>query len=1052
MFSLENILPFGNLTDNQFTVTLNNIQTNNLLINNINSIFEINNKKFDQFCFNMNMETNCNVNCNNDPNLNFFSGDLNITELTEYVLQDDIQSIVSNINNEDLSLCSFNINSVVKNLDEFIHTYMYELKFSIISLVETKLTPDICHLFNIDGYQMYTNCFKRNSGGVSMYVSQEYSNHFERVDLRKTSNHIECLFVEIPIERQSKNILVGVIYHRPNSSEVEFLRDLSDILLTISRENKVIYLTGDFNLNLLKYDCNVTVRNFVDLLHGYNLLSLVNKPTRVTDTTVSIIDHIWSSSYQSLTKSFILYSSITDHFPICSCFKINKNNEENNKTNFIEVKYRKYSEAKIDDFKKDICEVDWGLVLDCSDSDLAFNNFFQTFNSIFNFYFPLESKKVKKKYISNKFLNDEIKNLIKEKNKMQRKFSKKPLTYGEEYRKLRNKINKLVRKAKNNYYRNKLNDAVGDSMGTWSVINEILHRPKINKTSSKFNVNGNVISNDKDVANHFNNHFISTGEMLAEGVSGGEVSYDYFLNEYNESNFNFVPTNQQEIIEITNSLSNTSPGLDDIPVKLIKAVINYIALPLCHIFNTSLGSGIFPNDLKIAKIIPVFKKGDKSDLKNYRPISILSSFSKILEKIVYVRILQHLEHFNIIHESQYGFRCGRSTCDAILQLTDHVLKEFDRKSFTVAVFLDLKKAFETVNHAILLQKLYSIGMSELVVGWFQSYLTGRKQSVKFNDCYSDFKVLNYSVPQGSNLGPLLFLIYINDIVNSLSVLKPILFADDSCFYHSGDNLKHLIDVINIDLLTIHNWIVANKLTLNIDKSHYIVFNRRKKVPPDINKLFIDKKELNKVNYTVFLGVTLCDNLSWYKHINILTNKINKLKGIIYLTRECLTIQSMKTIYYSLVYSNIIYCNVLWGRSPLKHLKALEIAQKSIIRTIMYRNRYHHTNDDFIFLNFLKLKDINVFSACCFVYRSVNSLALPVNYYHFIDDNQQNYNTRILNQLNLCIPFAGSTQGQTSPSYYACHFWNCLPLEIKSKPSLFSFKKSLKDSLINSYRS
>ena len=545
---------------------------------------------------------------------------------------------------------------------------------------------------------------------------------------------------------------------------------------------------------------------------------------------------------------------------------------------------------------------------------------------------------------------------------------------------------------------------------------------------------------------------MSTGEVLAAGVPEGEVAFDYFLNESSEQNFSFIPTSQREIIEITNSLSNTSPGLDDIPIKIIKTVINNIALPLCHIYNSSLNNGVFPKNLKLAKIIPVYKKGEKCKLSNYRPISVLSSFSKILEKIVYVRLLHYLENSHILDDSQYGFRSGRSTCDAILRLTDYILKEFDRKYFTVAIFLDLKKAFETVNHTILLQKLAMIGVSDSVLSWFQSYLTERKQCVKYKDCYSDYKVLSCSVPQGSNLGPILFLIFVNDIVNSLTVLKPVLFADDSCFYHSGGNLRQLIDLINIDLITINNWIFANKLVLNVEKSHYIVFNRRKKIPPDICKIFINNNELNRVNTTVFLGVTLCENLSWHKHINILTNKVNKIKGILYLTRDSLTLHSMKIIYYSLVYSNIIYCNVLWGKSPPKNLKALEVAQKNIIRTIMYRNRFEHTNNDFSLLNFLKLKDINQFSACCFVYKSLNMLALPIDYFHLLDNFQHNYNTRNLNQLNLHIPFASSLQSQSSPSYYACQYWNSLPLEIKSKPSIISFKKALKDLIIFSYRS
>ena len=223
------------------------------------------------------------------------------------------------------------------------------------------------------------------------------------------------------------------------------------------------------------------------------------------------------------------------------------------------------------------------------------------------------------------------------------------------------------------------------------------------------------------------------------------------------------------------------------------------------------------------------------------------------------------------------------------------------------------------------------------------------------------------------------------------------------------------------------------------------------VPPDIGKLFINNNELGRVNSTVFLGITLCDNLSWQNHINIITSKINKLRGILYLTRNNLTKESMRTIYYSLVYSNIIYCNVLWGKSPVAHLKSLEVAHKKIIRTIMYRGRFDHTNNDFISLNILKLNDINKFVACCFVYKSLNLLSLPEDYFHFVDDLLHGYNLRNLNQLKLRMPSVNSLQGKSSPSYYACEFWNSLPLEIKTKPSLYAFKRALKDLIIDSYR-
>ena len=398
MAYLLDSLPFLNLSDEQFALTICGIQSNLLLssdsINN-NSLNHIDKMKFDQFNFNIDYSAEItDANIDNDPNLNFFKNDLNITDSTKYVFEDDL-NLNSNMDKNILSICSFNVNSLSKNLEEFKYTFMHDHKFSIVGFVETKITQDIENLFSIDGYEMYHNSHMRNSGGVSMYISNDFLGHFERKDLRKSNKHIECIFVEIPIVNQSKNIIVGNIYHRPNSSGIDFIKEFTDILNEIVKENKKIYLIGDFNLDLLKYNESLIVRNFVDLLHGCGLLSLINKPTRVTNSTATLIDHVWSNDYQNLNNSCILYSFITDHFPTYATFEINDNrNLDNN--GYIELKYKKHSEQYINIFKSNLKEVNWDLVISSNDPNASFNNFPLIFNAVYNKNFPIETKNSKR--------------------------------------------------------------------------------------------------------------------------------------------------------------------------------------------------------------------------------------------------------------------------------------------------------------------------------------------------------------------------------------------------------------------------------------------------------------------------------------------------------------------------------------------------------------------------------------------------------------------------------------------------------------------------------
>ena len=306
----------------------------------------------------------------------------------------------------------------------------------------------------------------------------------------------------------------------------------------------------------------------------------------------------------------------------------------------------------------------------------------------------------------------------------------------------------------------------------------------------------------------------------------------------------FAETSELEIVNIIDNFKNASPGFDDVPMSVVKKTVHEIKHQLVHIFNLSLMLGVFPNKLKIAKVIPIFKKGTKNDMNNYRPISVLPAFSKVLEKIVYNRFIVFIESNNLLSRSQYGFRQNRSTTAAVLQLADHILQEFDKNKFVIGIFLDFTKAFETVDHQILLSKMEHMGVRGVALQWFKNYLENRQQLVLYNKFSSGFLNLEYSVPQGSILGPLLFNIYINDVAESTKNLSTILFADDSCMYFSHNDINSLFNIANEDLKNVENWLKLNRLTLNLNKSHYILFSRRKRTLQNIPLIKINDNLLS----------------------------------------------------------------------------------------------------------------------------------------------------------------------------------------------------------------
>lgn len=320
-------------------------------------------------------------------------------------------------------------------------------------------------------------------------------------------------------------------------------------------------------------------------------------------------------------------------------------------------------------------------------------------------------------------------------------------------------------------------------------------------------------------------------------------------------------------------------GLDFINAKLLHDISPFISVPLAYIYNISLASGSVPDNLKIAKVIPIFKQGEPDRPNNYRPISLLSIFNKIFEKIIAKRLLLFWNKHNVLNQHQFGFRSGHSTTLALINILDDIYKMIDSGEFVMAIFFDIKKAFDTVNHSILLSKLEFYGIRGPMYDWFKDYLSNRKQFTRVNNISSTTQTINCGVPQGSVLGPLLFLIYINDIFNIPDLLAiPRLFADDTNIFVSGKNFSDLFKLGNNVIRKIHAWMSANKLCLNQDKTCFIIFNNPS-LTANSMQLLLNGAVLTQVNSIKFLGITLDDKLNWKIHLQELQSSLNKFCGI-----------------------------------------------------------------------------------------------------------------------------------------------------------------------------
>ena len=358
-----------------------------------------------------------------------------------------------------------------------------------------------------------------------------------------------------------------------------------------------------------------------------------------------------------------------------------------------------------------------------------------------------------------------------------------------------------------------------------------------------------------------------------------------------------------------------------------KPCVDAFIEPLTHLINLSLRSGVFPSELKLAKVVPIFKAGDTSAINNYRPISVLSFFSKVFEKIVYNHVLDFIDDNNVLYDYQYGFRHSHSTQQAIITLVDRITKSLDKGHIAITILLDLKKAFDTVDHRILLRKLYAYGIRGALLKWFERYLTGRTQYVAFNGTNSDIHYVKCGVPQGSILGPLLFILYMNDICSVSKLLFILLYADNTCVMLSGKDLNDLIAVLNVELISLCDWLKSNKLSLNTQKTFFMVFHRARLKSANCNDLVIDNASITRVYFAKYLGIIIDVKFNWIERITYIKNKISKAIDIMYKARQYLNKSSLVNLYYSYVYPYLTYCIEVWGCAYPTHLQCLFLLQK-----------------------------------------------------------------------------------------------------------------------------
>ena len=954
---------------------------------------------------------------------------------SEYIEIDEVNQLINDANM--FSSLFYNIRSISSNLDEFISDLSTGNKIflDIIGLTETRLNKDteLLYVNYVNNYRFFSMPRNSHGGGVSFFVRQDISAELIP-ELSCVLPHIESLFIKI--NKNDTCMVFGCIYRPPSASITNFLDHLESILEQIfCLKPNHICIGGDFNMNLLDSN-NQYINQLKSIMSIYGLWPVIKRPTRVTSHSASLIDHIWSSEFFA-SDSRIVKSFTSDHFPTYVSSP-QKNIYEIN--DFLYKNIRMFNETNKSDFRLVLQRTDWSDIYGISNTNVAFDRFIEILRKIIDDSFPTKIIKVKRSHDKTFFLSDEIKLLVKEKHKYERLKQKWPISYTKLYNSTRNRLNKLIKDCKIRHYSDKFNDP--SAKVAWKNINIMLGRNDRKRLAPKIILNQKESNDDNLIANAFNEYFGNVGENLASKFTQDNNDPSQYIPNGSYNQLEFSNISAASVESIVSGMKDGSPGIDEIPMFLIKSNKDLLSDVFSYLINLSMDSGIFPNSLKMSRVTCIHKKGSKKDICNYRPISVVSAVSKILERVVYINLSRHVETHQIISPAQFGFRKGFSTDLALQSLVTPIYNAFDRDEFALAVFLDLSKAFDSLDIEILLNKLQMYGINDTAQKWFRSYVTKRIQYTKWNTAISNHIDINCGVPQGTILSPLLFSLYVNDFPLIPAYSNSILFADDSNLFITDKNIEILFDRMNHDLSLLNQWFIANKLTLNLGKTHYVLFSRRKK-PVCMNPssyLKIENSVIERQTETIFLGVTVDQHLEWNLQTRAVCNKVAKYVHIFRNLRSYIDKKALKNLYNTLVYPNLIYCNSIWGYSKHSYIAPLIVLQKKIIRIIAGVGRFHHTDALFKSYKLLNIENINKYTTCIHVHRSINDLS-PINFFNM--QTNDFYSMRSSSDSVVKVTWPKSEQYRQCILYRGPTLYNSLPSHIRNINNINSFKFNLK---------
>ena len=853
--------------------------------------------------------------------------------------------------------------------------------------------------------------------GLIVYVQKTVSFKI-RLDLCHPG--VEVLWIEIKSGHTNKSpdsLLICFLYKHSKCSS-QWYDDFSDMMDNVWLLQKEILLMGDLNMDLLQL-CS----KWQNIFTSYNLTQCVNVATRITQKCSSLLDHIYSSNINSLSEICVPTVGCSDHNAICVTWR--KKGFKIPKTTHILTMFRSFKKFDLLSFQSDLQAAPFQNIYGFADPDEALLFWSKTLLTVVNKHIPFIQKRVKSKILPG-WLTKDILLAMEDRDRL-----KKNRLF-DEYKKKRNVVKYLIRKSKRNFFEKLIEDK-SNTASIWKAIRQLT------KPSSP-DVDCNIS------ANAFNNHFTDIGKKLISK----EIKPDSFdtsaleqfcLLKNIKTKFSVPLMSVQDVLSYIGSLKNkTSCGFDEISPQILKLSAPFIADSITYLLNLCLSKNYFPDEFKYAKIIPLHKKGDVSDINNYRPISLLPVISKVLEHHIHIHLTTFIEKYQLLNENQSGFRKHHSCETTLCKITDSWLQAINNRLAVGVIFIDLTKAFDLINHDVLIHKLKIYGFDDSCMQLFKSYLSNRTQSVYSRGVRSSKTCICRGVPQGSILGPILFSLYINDLPLVIPKAKCNLFADDTSLHHADYTIDDISRCLNRSMKSVDNWCKANDMIIHPEKTEsMLVCTRQKRQRLSDNQLNIKYKDslIKQVSKHKLLGITIDQNLNWQEHISILIKQVSSTVFQLSQIKHFLNEHSRRLFYFSYIQSRLNYCSIIWGNCCPSTIKPLLSLQKRAVRMIRkIKPSEKSMTNIFKDLNILPLSYLVKYNTLLLMHKVVHH-DCPQYIKSIFCFRSHRYSKRAL------IPKTNIDLFKMSVSFRGSKEWNALPNTFRELSVLSAFKAKLK---------